>query len=383
MVVNRHIYKAVKALSDKYPIIALTGPRQSGKSTFLRTLFPNYRYLNFEDPFLRSYFDKDPRGFFKEYDKYCIFDEAQRVPDLFSYLQGIVDNDKIMAQFILSGSQNFLLLKNIKQSLAGRVALFKLFPFDFRELKENNLLNKNFISTMLKGFYPAIFDRNIPASAFYNNYMQTYVERDIAEILSIRDIRTFRNFVQLCAARAGHLLNLSKLAVDCGISQPTAKSWLSLLESSYIIFLVQPLFNNFDKRIIKSPKLFFYDTGLLCHLLKLKTESQVKNHAVKGHIFENMIVAEFIKQNYHNNLMHDFWFWRDTVGHEVDFIYQDDDLFNVVEIKSTTTVMPDLFKGLEYFSNLAGNLVKSKTLIYAGLENQNRTHAKVQTWFEI
>lgn len=373
----------MKFLSDKYPIIALTGARQSGKSTLLKELYPNYRYLNFEDPDLRNYFNRDARGFLKEYDRFCIFDEAQRVPDLFSYLQGIVDNSKIMGQFILSGSQNFLLLKNINQSLAGRVAIFKLFPFDFSELKSANLLSKNYIEMMLKGFYPAIYDRNIPPNVFYSNYMQTYVERDIMDLVNIRDLKIFRTFLQLCATRAGHLVNYSKLANDCNISVPTVKSWLSLLESSYIIFTLQPLYESFEKRVVKAQKLYFFDTGLLCSLLKLKNEKQIRSFAIKGNLFENMIVAEMVKHNYHNNLMQDFWYWRNSDGKEVDLIVQDDYLYNVFEIKSTSTVMPSLFNGIIYFSDLAKDLVKSKTLIYAGLENQNRTIAKVSSWYNI
>jgi predicted AAA+ superfamily ATPase len=383
MVLARSIVKEMKVISTMYPIIALTGARQSGKSTLLKDLYPDYRYLNFKDPDLLQYFNRDPRSFLKEFDKFCIFDEAQRVPDLFSYLQGIVDSSKIMGQFILSGSQNFLLLKSINQSLAGRVAIFKLFPFDFTELKSANLLSSNYIEAMLNGFYPAIFDRKIPSSVFYNNYMQTYVERDILDLVSIRDLKSFRSFVQIVASRAGQTINYTKLANDSNISSQTVRSWLSLLESSYIIFMLQPLHNNFEKRVVKSPKLYFYDTGLLCNLLKLKNEKQVNNLAFKGSLFENMMIAEMVKHNHHNNLMQDFWYWRNSDGVEVDLIIQDDYLYDLFEVKSTTTVKTELFKGLEYFSRIANEDVKSKTLIYAGLENQNRTFAKVTSWYNI
>ena len=383
MVVNRVIVNAINFYKTKYPIVALTGPRQSGKTTLLRDLFPDYQYISLESPDARSFLENDPRGFFEKYDKYCIFDEAQRTPQLFSYLQGIVDENKIMGQFILSGSQNFHLMKNITQSLAGRVALFKLLPFDFTELKSANLMQEDYAEAMIKGFYPAIFDRDIPSKSFYGNYIQTYVERDITELVNIRDMRMFRNFLSLCASRAGQLLNLNSLANDCGITQPTAKSWLSVLESSYILFLLQPLHSNFDKRVVKSPKLYFYDTGLLCHLLKIKDVNQIKGYSYKGNLFENMIVSEFVKQNYHQNLMQDFWFWRDSGGHEVDLIRQDDDLLNVIEIKSTTTISQELFKGLTYFSALAKEKVKSQTLVYAGLENQKRTLANVISWYDL
>ncbi len=383
MIVNREIIKSLIFFKDKYPILALTGPRQSGKTTLLKELFPDYTYLSLENPDMRTFLENDPKGFFEKYSKYCIFDEAQRVPQLFSYLQTIVDDSRIMGQFILSGSQNFHLIKNITQSLAGRVALFKLLPFDFTELKSENLLQEDYAEAMIKGFYPAIFDRDIPSKSFYSNYIQTYVERDITEIINIRDIRTFRVFLSLCASRAGQLLNLNSLANECGITQPTAKSWLSVLESSYILFLLQPYHKNFDKRVIKSPKLYFYDTGLLCHLLKIKDANQIKVNSYKGNLFENMIVSEFVKQNYHQNLLQEFWFWRDSAGHEVDLIRQDDELLNVIEIKSTTTISQDLFHGLTHFSALAKDTIKSQTLIYAGLDTQKRTIANVLAWSDI
>lgn len=383
MSVKREIVNSIKENMKLYPILAISGPRQSGKTTMLRDSFPEYEYLSMEDVDARNFLANDPKGFFERYNKYCIFDEAQRVPELFSYLQTKVDNDKIMGQYILSGSQNFHLMKNITQSLAGRVSIFKLFPLDFNELKTQNLLDKDYIKAMLKGFYPAIYDRNIPSRNFYNSYIQTYVERDITDLVNIQNIRSFRMFLGLCAARAGHLLNLNNLALDCGISQPTAKAWLSALESSFIVFLLQPLHNNFNKRIIKTPKLYFYDTGLLCHLLKIKEEAQISENAFKGNLFENMIIAEYVKLNYHHNNYDEFWFWRDASGHEVDLIRQDDFNYNVIEIKSTKTIMHELFKGILYFETLAKENVKSKTLVYAGLENGKRTHADVVSWYNL
>ena len=383
MAIERKIVNALNFYKTKYPILALTGPRQSGKTTLLRELFSDYQYISLENIDVRNFLENDPNGFFEKYNSFCIFDEAQRAPLLFSYLQTKVDEDKIMGQYIISGSQNFHLMKNITQSLAGRVAIFKLFPLDFNELKSKNLLDKDYIVTMLKGFYPAIFDRDIPSKNFYTNYIQTYVERDITDLINIQDLRTFRIFLTLCAARAGQLLNLSNLAKDCGISQPTAKAWLSALENSYILFLLQPLHNNFNKRVMKSPKLYFYDTGLLCHLLKIKDENQIRTHAYKGNLFENMIVAEYVKQNFHQNKMEEYWFWRDSAGHEVDLIRQDDYLYHVIEIKSTTTITQELFKGMLYFGNLAKENVKSQTLVYAGLDNQKRTIADVVSWYDL
>jgi hypothetical protein len=380
MSIRRIIKKEMDIYKKKYPILAVTGPRQSGKTTFLKTEFSDYIYLNMENPDLRNYAEKDPNAFLKQYDKYIILDEVQRVPFLFSYIQAKVDNDKIMGQYILSGSQNFPLLQNITQSLAGRVALFKLLPFDLGEMKSAKLLNKDFAYNLQKGFYPAIYDRDIPSKVFYSNYIQTYIERDLSDLIHVKDLKLFRNFILLCAARAGQLLNLNSMANECGISQPTAKAWISVLETSYIVFQLQPYYKNFNKRITKSSKLYFYDCGLLCHLLKIKDANAIRTSTHKGNLFENFVVSEFVKNNYHKNLLRDIWFWRDAVGHEVDLIWQDDEQLNLIEIKASETIMSDMFKGLHYFEKIAPELVKTKTLIHTGDFNQNRTDAKVTSW---
>ena len=383
MSVKRTIKREINIFCQKYPVIALTGPRQSGKTTFLKEEFPDYRYVNLENPDNRNFAEFDTKNFLKEYDRYVIIDEVQRVPSLFSYLQAKVDEDKIMGQYIISGSQNFHLMQNISQSLAGRVALFKLFPFDFDEMKSENLLDENYAVNLQRGFYPAIFDRNIPSKTFYSNYIQTYVERDLVEIINVKDLKTFRNFVSLCASRSGQLLNLNSLANECGISQPTAKSWISVLESSYILFLLQPYHSNLNKRVTKSPKLYFYDTGLLCFLLKINDPKDLLMHPMKGSLFENFAIAEFIKSNYHQNLLRNFWFWRDVQGHEVDMIWQDDFLLNLVEIKATETIMTDMFKGLTYYENLAPDTIKSKMLMHTGNFSQERNLGKVESWWNI
>jgi predicted AAA+ superfamily ATPase len=368
---------------NKYPILALTGPRQSGKTTFLKSQFSDYEYVNLENPDIRNYAIEDPNGFLKQYNKHVIFDEVQRVPHLFSYIQTKVDEDKLMGQYILSGSQNFHLMQNITQSLAGRVALFKLLPFDITEMEEANWLNEDYAVNLQKGFYPAIYDRKIPSNVFYSNYIQTYVERDLSELIQVKDLKQFRNFLSLCAARAGQLVNLNALANECGISQPTAKSWVSVLESSYIVYQLQPYFSNFNKRITKSSKLYFYDTGLLCFLLKIMDADSVKLSSQKGSLFENYVISEFIKKNYHNNLLRDVWFWRDAVGHEVDFIWQKTEKLNLVEIKATETIMQDMFKGITYFEKLKPELIESKTLVHTGLFDQKRTIGSVKSWKSI
>jgi predicted AAA+ superfamily ATPase len=383
MSAKRIIKAEMDIYKNKYPVLALTGPRQSGKTTFLKSQFTDYQYVNLENLDSRNFALEDPNGFLKQYDKYVIFDEVQRVPHLFSYIQTKVDNDKIMGQYILSGSQNFHLMQNITQSLAGRVALFKLLPFDIEEMQASNWLNEDYAINLQKGFYPAIYDRNIPSNVFYSNYIQTYVERDLSEIIQVKDLKQFRNFISLCAARVGQLLNLNSLANECGISQPTAKSWISVLENSYIVYQLQPYFSNFNKRITKSSKLYFYDSGLLCFLLKITDAEGVKLSSLKGSLFENYIISEYIKKNYHHNLLRDVWFWRDAVGHEVDFIWQKTEKLNLIEIKATETIMTEMYKGLNYFEKLKPEIVESKTIVHTGLFNQQRSLGAIRSWKQI
>jgi predicted AAA+ superfamily ATPase len=274
-------------------------------------------------------------------------------------------------------------MRSITQSLAGRVGLFKLLPFDIQEMEQAGWLNDDYAVNLQRGFYPGLYDRDIPSKVFYSNYIQTYVERDLSELIHVKDLKQFRNFISLCAARTGQLLNLNSLAKECGISQPTAKSWISVLETSYIVYQLQPYYSNFNKRITKSPKLYFYDTGLLCFLLKINDASSLKISRHKGNLFENYVINEYLKQNYHRNLILDFWFWRDAVGHEIDLIWQKSEKLNLVEIKATETVMPEMFRGLSYFEKFIPDLIESKTLVHTGLYNQNRTAGKVQTWKEI
>lgn len=384
MLVYRKIKDSIKQLIDKYPIIALTGPRQSGKTTLLKFIFSDYRYVSLENPDMRNFAETDPQSFLKQYDKYVIFDEVQRVPHLFSYIQSIVDDSGIMGQFIFSGSQNFHLMQNITQSLAGRVAIFRLFPFDFQELKSADWLQNDYTTHLLKGFYPAIYDRNIRAVDFYPNYIETYIQRDVSELLAIQDMSLFRKFLALCATRAGQILNMSNLAKECGISSPTVKSWLSALENSYVIFFLQPYYKNFSKRVIKSPKLYFYDTGLLCNLLRISDLSQINDQTIKGALFENMVVSEYMKKKYHKNERQtDLWFWRDSEGNEVDLLIEKPHETEIVEIKSTQTIMSNLFKGLNYYAALETDAKLVKTLVYGGSERQERSVARVLPWNEV
>ena len=380
MRIDREITTALQKMLSKYPVIALTGPRQSGKTTLLRAIFPDFQYVSLENPDNRDFAQSDPNGFLEKYSSKVIIDEIQRVPSIFSYIQSQVDESGLMGQYILSGSQNFHLMHNITQSLAGRVAIFKLFPFDHQELKSASLLNDDYSANLVRGFYPAIYDRDIPSRIFYSNYIQTYIQRDISELISIKNTKLFQNFLSLCATHAGQLLNMSALANQCGISQPTAKSWISVLESSYILFTLQPLHKNLSKRVVKTPKLYFYDTGLLCHLLKIKSPDQILTHPIKGHLFENMMIAEYVKRMHHKNALEDVWFWRDSAGHEIDFLVEDGLTMDLFEIKSTQTVMSGQFKGLNYFDqNYESEKIK-KSLVYTGSEKQKRTAIEIIPW---
>lgn len=380
MKIRREISKSIEETLSKYPVLALTGPRQSGKTTLLKSILIDYTYISLENPDNREFAKNDPNGFLKIYSSKVIIDEAQRVPSLFSYIQTIVDESGIMGQYILSGSQNFHLMQEVTQSLAGRVAIFRLFPLDFQEMKDSGILHRDYLVNLVKGFYPAIYDRDIKAHTYYSNYVQTYIHRDVSELIEIRNQSLFKRFLGLLATRAGQLLNMNAIANECGITQPTVKSWLSALESSYIIFLLQPYFENFSKRIVKTPKLYFYDTGLLCYLLKINDPQDLYTHSIKGSLFENMIIAEFVKRMHHKDEINDIWFWRDSKGNEVDLLYREANTLCITEIKANQTIMSNQFKGLLYFEKYAKNKNILKQLVYAGDDSQERKIGKVFAW---
>lgn len=378
--VPRTIATALRKQAEKYPVLAVTGPRQSGKTTLLKEMFPDYTYVSLEDLNTRLFAIEDPVGFLNTYPERAIFDEAQQAPQLFSYIQGRVDERRQMGQFILSGSQNFHLLQHITQSLAGRVALFRLLPFDFAEMQAAQALPDAWTKAVLNGFYPAIFDRGNDPSFFYHNYIQTYLERDVSQLDKVKDLRLFRNFLSLCAGRAGQLLNFSNLSNESGVSQHIAKEWLSILESSYIVFQLPPYFQNFNKRIVKTPKLYFYDTGLLAYLLGIRSGGDGMDRELLGSLFENMIIAEMHKQNNHRLLLREYFFWRDSNGNECDLLTPSGTSFDVFEIKAGETIYPKSFQGMDFFDNASGGRVRHKTLIYGGLENQERTAYRVRAW---
>lgn len=380
--IERAITPKLIEFTKKFPIVSLTGPRQSGKTTLLKHILPDYRYVSLENPDNRNFAIDDPNGFLKTYNQFVIFDEVQRVPELFSYIQTKVDEDKIMGQYILSGSQNFLLLSQISQTLAGRVAVLKLLPFSYAELKNANLLSENIAINIFKGTYPATYDRQLKSDEFYPNYLETYIQRDVRNILDIKDLRSFQTFVKLCAGRIGQPLNLSSLANDCGISSPTAKAWLSILESSFVVFTLSPYYQNFSKRLIKSPKLYFYDTGLACHLLNMTEAEQVETYYQRGSLFENAIISEIMKNRLNQAKNQTLYFWQDSNKNEVDLLEEIGQEINLFEMKYSMTITKEHLKNLRLFRDIS-KIEGENYLIYAGEDSQIRSEGKVESWKKV
>jgi uncharacterized protein len=368
--IKRHLEPYLKLMMSKYPVIMLTGPRQSGKTTLVKNTYPNLPYVTLEDPDTRLFASSDPRSFLNRYPEGAIFDEIQRVPDLFSYIQSNIDLNKKNGQYILTGSQNFLLQEKITQTLAGRTAILKLFPFSIAELKSVNFQVDNFDSLIFNGFYPRLYDHQITPVDFYPYYIETYVQRDVRLIKNILNMSTFIRFIKLCASRIGQLLNLTSLATDCGIAVSTAQQWISLLETSYIVYLLKPHYTNFNKRLVKMPKLYFYDSGLACSLLNIENPMQLSTHFLKGGLFENLIIMDYLKKRFNLGLSDNCFFWRDKTGNEIDLLIERDNKLLAIEIKSGETYNNDYFKGIRYWNKLSGNLPENSYVVYAGKQEQ-------------
>lgn len=367
--INRKITQAIENAAASFPVITITGPRQSGKTTLARHMFPEYPYFSLENPNVRNLAMEDPVGFLNNTTEGIILDEVQNSPQLLSYIQGIVDNDYEKC-FILTGSNNFSMLKNVSQSLAGRSAVFELLPFSINEL---NNYETDTDSLIYKGGYPGIWCDGKDTYTFYSNYVTTYLERDVRNIINIKDLDTFQKFIRICATRIGSIWNSSEVSNEIGVSVNTVKSWLSVLQASYIIFMLQPFFTNTRKRLTKSPKLFFTDTGLASFLLEIESESQIKRDKMRGHLFENMIVAEALKQRLNAGRTNNLCFYRDSNGNEVDLITKREGMLNLYEIKSSETYHPDFEKGIKSFIGSFGDIVGSNSIIYNGsLENESR-----------
>ena len=370
----------ISMAAEKMPIIAVTGPRQSGKSTLIQQLFPNHTYLNLEDIELRKFALSDPKGFLLNAGKKAIIDEVQYAPELLSYIQVITDREKIAGQFIISGSQNLLLMQSITQSLAGRVAIFNLLPFSLEEIRQTHFALPNYEDYILKGFYPRIYDLDLNPTTWLQDYLKTYVERDVRQILNVGDLGTFRQFLEICAGRIGQLVNFSEIGNMIGISYQTVNKWISVLETSFILYTLRPYHQNFNKRIVKSPKLYFYDTGLACALLNLRHVEDLNRHFAKGALFENFVINEILKNQLNRNLSPKNYFWNVSGSYEIDFLLDQGGQLLPIEIKSSRTIGNHFFDGLKYFQNLSGALPTESYLVYGGDEVQKRNIAQVLSW---
>lgn len=369
--IPRTLTDKAQLLLTKFPMVSISGPRQSGKTTFSKLFAPDYQYVNVELIDNRAFAQNDPRGFLERYQNRVILDEVQNVPDLFSYLQVFTDERNRTGEYVLTGSQNFLLMQKITQSLAGRVALLTLLPFSYFELPEKPPIEQ----FMFKGGYPRLIQKEILPEDFFPAYIQTYIERDVRQLIQVQNLTLFQNFLHLMAGRAGQVFNASSIANDLGINSQTVEAWTSVLEASYIVFRLQPYYKNFNKRITKAPKLYFYDTGLLCYLLGIRTETELPLHFAKGAIFENLVILEVMKMHYNQGRRPQLYYWRDSNQNEVDLLIQDGLKLHAVEIKSGKTINNEFFKGLTYFKKIAPDT--QLHLVYGGDEYQKRNDTTV------
>jgi len=396
--VPRHLKTRLLKATREYPVVTVTGPRQSGKTTLTRTALPGYAYVSLEDPEQRRFALEDPRGFLAQFPGKVILDEIQRVPDLFSYIQVLVDETPDdMGRFVLTGSQNFLLLRQISQSLAGRCAVLHLLPFSHSEIAHRKAVDitdvermarrkprrdkKDLLETLFTGGYPRIHDKGLDPQDWLRNYYQTYIERDVRELLNVGDLETFGRFVGLCAGRAGQLLNLTSLANDCGITHSTARRWVSVLEASFIVTLLRPYHRNFNKRLVKSPKLYFLDSGLLCYLLRIRKPEDLTLHASRGAVFESWVVSEAIKNFEHRAERPEVSFWRDSTGHEVDLIIETDGGETVpIEIKSGQTFSSDFADNLAWWRKTIGQTDRTGVIVCGGDRSFTYHSDRVLSW---
>lgn len=379
MIIERKITGHLRKMLEKFPILTVTGPRQSGKTTLLTENFKDYRYYNMERIDFRRMFLSDPAGFLESAGDKVIFDEAQHLRELFSYIQIASDASGKTGQYILSGSQRFLLNESIAQSLAGRVNINLLLPFDMTELGDDY---KRELSEMLfAGFYPRLIQREIDPNDFYPSYIQTYIERDIRTLRAIDNLDAFVRFIGLCAGRTGQMLNLSSLANDCGVSVNTAKSWISVLEASYVLFTLKPYYNNLNKRLIKAPKLYFYDTGVVSSLLRITDSGMIRNHYLYGALFESMVISEIAKLCYHTGKRPNIYYWRESNGMEIDCIVEvNSEKILAIEIKGGATFHSEFLKNLKPFPDMIQNAKVKKYLIYGGDINQSQGNIQIAGW---
>lgn len=381
--IDRQVSLKFHKYLKQYPVLTVSGPRQSGKTTLCKTLLPKYKYVSLENFEMLEFAKKDPKGFLKNYSNKVIIDEIQKAPDLLSYIQGIVDDNNVFGNFVLTGSQQFELLNKVTQSLAGRTALIKLLPFSLDELKsysDKSILE--YKKLCYKGFYPRIYNDNVDPYEAISFYINTYLEKDLRLLTNIKDLSAFNNFLKLCAGRSAQILNLNSLSNDSGVSVNTVKAWISILEASFIIYRLPAYFTNINKRLIKTQKLYFYDVGLLSHLLGIKQDDQVLSHPLRGQIFETMIVSEFYKIKYNLDYRFDLYYYQDSNKSEVDLIIDDGNFIKAVEIKSSETITSSFFKSLNNFKKNKGLNIKTY-LIYAGDESYTREQHNICSYKNI
>lgn len=381
-IIPRALQPLLLKAATGYPVIEILGPRQSGKTTLSRAAFPDHTYVSLENPDNRAFAKEDPQGFLEHHrnPKGIIIDEVQYAPDLLSYIQTDVDLTGKKGYYVITGSQNILLNEAVSQSLAGRVSIFTLLPFSQQELTDAHLIPPTLEEMLFKGCYPRICADNLDPLDWYPNYINTYIERDVRLIKNVTDLNLFQKFMGLCAGRLGQLLNYSAIANDCGVTMPTVKAWISILEQSYICFEVQPYHTNFNKRLIKSSKLYFYDTGLACSLLGIHSPEQLTNHYLKGGIFESFVISEILKQNYNNNRRPRAYFWRDQSGHEIDCIIEKGTQLIPIEIKAGKTISQGFTQELNYWNVLSNTNPKNNIIVYGGTQYQQRSQGLFVDW---
>ncbi|MBK5209051.1 MAG: ATP-binding protein [Flavobacteriaceae bacterium] len=368
--IQREAENTIRALANQFKAVAVVGPRQSGKTTLVRLIFKNKEYVNFENPDVRLYALEDPRGFLANYPNGAVLDEAQRVPELFSYLQQILDESTTNGMFIITGSNNFLLQENISQSLAGRVGYLNLLPLTLNEINDKE---SSISQHIFKGCYPSLYNNAIDPTHWYPNYIRTYIERDVRLIKNITNLVMFERFIKLCAGRIGQLLNMNSLAVEVGVDTKTIGAWIGVLETSFVLFRLQPHHKNFNKRVVKMPKLYFYDTGLASALLGIQNSNQIDLHPFKGALFENMIIVDLLKTRFNKAKTNNLYFWRDNTGNEIDLLIDNGLEMIPIEIKSGQTITNDYFKGLLYWNKLTKT--EGGYIIYGGNTIQKRSNA--------
>lgn len=378
--IPRAATQTLQHLAQGYPILAITGPRQSGKTTLAKATFAEKRYVSLEDPDERLFAAEDPRGFLARFPDGAILDEAQHCPELFSYLQTLVDNKRQMGQFVITGSQQFGLMSNISQTLAGRVGLVQVLPFSLSELQHAGIAVNQLDELLCRGLYPPLYDRDLDPAHWFSNYVMTYVERDVRQLIEVQNLSLFQRFLKMCAARTGQLLNLSSLSNDCGVSHTTVRKWLSVLEAGYIVFLLQPHHQNFGKRLVKTPKLYFHDTGLAAFLLGIRDPEHLSIHASRGALFENFVISELLKQRFNAGLPVNLYFWRNNIGDEIDVILEQGSKLQPIEIKSAQTIAPQFMSGLNKWMGIAGESALTPQLIYGGTESMTRNGVQIMSW---